>query len=260
MVGEQVLAREADSYGEALGAFADQHDMSGVRKDGLGDQRDVLDVAHGSDRASAARRSVHAAGVELDHSFFVGNSAEANAGVVGIVFRSLDHFERGVERVAAAFQEGECVLKIVEAVVGADDDGALVRSGLRRMVCSNGFRRGWFSIVALGARSNSRSHRSENGRLHEITAREGHEFSFSVEAGSISRAERLFHHPLYGLKRSSTTIAKHLNDLPITSPHGSDFDATRKLLKLHQFERSARHSDGTPRQVLRHPQRLSGYG
>jgi len=65
--------------------------------------------------------------------------------------------------------------------------------------------------------------------------------------------------PLYGLKRFSTTIAKHLNDLPITSPHGSDFDATRKLLKLHQFERSTRHSDGTPQQMLRHPQRLSGH-
>jgi hypothetical protein len=46
----------------------------------------------------------------------------------------------------------------------------------------------------LGARSNSRSDCSENGRLHEITAREGHEFSFCVEAGSISRGERLFHH------------------------------------------------------------------
>lgn len=65
--------------------------------------------------------------------------------------------------------------------------------------------------------------------------------------------------PLYGLKRFSTTIAKHLNDLPITSPHGSDFDATRKLLKLHRFERSTRHSDGTPQQMLRHPQRLSGH-
>jgi hypothetical protein len=66
--------------------------------------------------------------------------------------------------------------------------------------------------------------------------------------------------PFYGLKRFSTTIAKHLNDLPITSPHGSDFDATCKLLKLHQFERSTPHSEGTPRQVLHHPQRLSGYG
>jgi hypothetical protein len=58
--------------------------------------------------------------------------------------------------------------------------------------------------------------------------------------------------PLYGLERFSTTIAKHLNDLPITGPHGSDFDATRKLSKLHRFQRSARHSDGTPQQVLRH--------
>ncbi len=27
--------------------------------------------------------------------------------------------------------------------------------------------------------------------------------------------------PLYGLRESSTIIAKHLNDLPTTSPHGS---------------------------------------
>ena len=80
---------------------------------------------------------MHAAGIEFDHAFFVGNSAEADAGVVGIVLRSLDHFERGVERVAAAFQEGESVVEIVEAVVGADDDWALVRSGLR-VVCLRG--------------------------------------------------------------------------------------------------------------------------
>ena len=73
-------------------------------------------------------------------------------------------------------------------------------------------------------------------------------------SGSIAALkEHSADRPLYGLKRFSTTIAKHLNDLPITSPHGSDFDATRKLLKLHQFEWSTRHSDGTPRQVLRHP-------
>ena len=29
--------------------------------------------------------------------------------------------------------------------------------------------------------------------------------------------------PLYGLKLFSTTIARYINDLPITSPHGSDF-------------------------------------
>jgi hypothetical protein len=69
---------------------------------------------------------VHAAGVEFDHAFFVGDSAEAHAGVVGIVFRSLDYFEGGVERVAAVFQEGERVLEISVTVVGADDDGAFV--------------------------------------------------------------------------------------------------------------------------------------
>ncbi len=58
-----------------------------------------------------------------------------------------------------------------------------------------------------------------------------------------------------GLKVFSTTIATDINDLPVTSPHGSDFGAIRKLLKLHRFERSTRQSNGTPRQVLRHPRK-----
>ena len=129
-IGEQVLARKADGDGEALGAFADQHDVSGVLHHGLRDQRHVFDVAHAADRAGAARGAVHAAGVEFDHAFFVGDSAEADGVVIWIIFRTLHDTQRGIERVAAAFQEGECVFEIGVAVVGADDDGALVRSGL----------------------------------------------------------------------------------------------------------------------------------
>jgi hypothetical protein len=54
--------------------------------------------------------------------------------------------------------------------------------------------------------------------------------------------------PLYGLKAFSTTIATGINDLPVTSPHGSDSVAIRKFLELHRLERSMRHSNGTPRQ------------
>jgi len=32
-----------------------------------------------------------------------------------------------------------------------------------------------------------------------------------------------------------------------TSPHESDFSAVRNFLELHRFERSTRHSNGTPR-------------
>ena len=57
--------------------------------------------------------------------------------------------------------------------------------------------------------------------------------------------------PLCGLKKFSTIIAIHGNDLPATSPHGSDFRTIRKFLQLHRFERSTRHSNDTPRQGLR---------
>jgi hypothetical protein len=74
---------------------------------------------------------VHATCVEFDDSFFVGNSAEANAGVVRIVFRTLDNAKRGVERIAAAFEEREGVFEVCISVISTDDNGALMRSGLR---------------------------------------------------------------------------------------------------------------------------------
>jgi hypothetical protein len=38
--------------------------------------------------------------------------------------------------------------------------------------------------------------------------------------------------PLYGLKKFSTIIAIHLNDLPTTSPHGSYSDTTQKICEF----------------------------
>jgi hypothetical protein len=35
--------------------------------------------------------------------------------------------------------------------------------------------------------------------------------------------------PLYGLKKFSTTIAIHINDLPTTSPHGSYSGAMQEI-------------------------------
>ena len=42
---------------------------------------------------------------------------------------------------------------------------------------------------------------------------------------------------------------QYINDLPVTSPHGSDFSALRELLKLHRFKRSTRHSNATATRV-----------
>jgi hypothetical protein len=76
---------------------------------------------------------VHAAGIELDHTFFVGQAAEADAIVFGIVFRTFDYAQRGVERIAAALERSECVFEIGVAVVGADDDGSRARVFVLRL-------------------------------------------------------------------------------------------------------------------------------
>ena len=65
------------------------------------------DEISAADGAGAARGSMHAAGIELDDSVFVGKTAESDGIVVGIVFGSLNDFERGVERVAATGQHAE---------------------------------------------------------------------------------------------------------------------------------------------------------
>ena len=62
------------------------------------------------------------------------------------------------------------------------------------------------------------------------------------------------------LNRFSTTIAININDLPATSPHGSDFSTIRKFLELHRFERSTRHSNGILRHALRRPRQPSTLG
>jgi hypothetical protein len=71
---------------------------------------------------------VHAAGVEFDHAFFIGQASEADAVIFGIVFGAFDDAERGVQRVTSVLEEGEGIVEVVEAVVSADHDGALVRS------------------------------------------------------------------------------------------------------------------------------------
>ena len=38
----------------------------------------------------------------------------------------------------------------------------------------------------------------------------------------------------------------YINDLPVTSPHGSDFGAMRKILNLQRPEADTWHSSGTP--------------
>lgn len=62
------------------------------------------------------------------------------------------------------------------------------------------------------------------------------------------------------LNAPSSTMAQYISDLPVTSPHGSDFSDIRKFLELHRFERSTRHSNGTVRQAWHKPQKPSTSG
>ena len=123
--GEQIFARKTHGDGKSFRAFADQHDVAGVLHHSFRNQRNILDVADAAHGSGAARGPVHAAGVEFDYAFFVGKAAESDGVVVRIVFRTFYNADGSVERVAAAFQESEGVVEIIEAVVGADDDRPL---------------------------------------------------------------------------------------------------------------------------------------
>jgi hypothetical protein len=117
---------------------------------------------------------MHAAGIEFDHAFFVGQAAEADRVVVGIVLWSFHYFDGGIEGVSSAFQKSECGLQVSEAVVSTHDDGALVRTRLGLgLISAVGSGKG-------GGRAYSDGNGSEHGRLYEITTREGHEMLLMV--------------------------------------------------------------------------------
>src|SRR5271154_7154552 len=93
---------------------------------------------------------MHAASVEFDHSFFVGNAAESDGIVIRIIFGSFDNAERCVERVTAVVQEQEGIVEVFGTVVGADDDRTLVASGCGGGIVSASFvLRGYVSRVPI---------------------------------------------------------------------------------------------------------------
>src|SRR5712692_9674612 len=77
---------------------------------------------NGAHRARAARRAMHAAGVELDYAFFIGQPAQADAVIIGIVLRSADNRDGGIERLGARAQALVAGVIVVQSVAGADDD------------------------------------------------------------------------------------------------------------------------------------------
>ena len=98
---------ENPGNGESFGAFSYQHHVTGMLHHCPGHQRDILDIAHASDRPRPPRGTVHAAGVQFDHAFFVRQPAQSDAVIVGIVLRPLNDSQRGLERIAAALRNAK---------------------------------------------------------------------------------------------------------------------------------------------------------
>src|SRR6266850_5346050 len=85
-LGEQVFLRESLCYSKALSALGGQHHVPGALHDAFGQQRHIFDIFHPRDRTGATSWPVHAAGIEFHVTFFVGETAQTDAIVVGIVF------------------------------------------------------------------------------------------------------------------------------------------------------------------------------
>ncbi len=96
--------------------------MRGVLEDLACDKANVLDVLHAADRSSGAGGTVHAAGVEFDDAFFVGQASEADAVVFGVVLAAEADVVRGFKRVTAAVEQH--LVGLLHGVIagGAGDD------------------------------------------------------------------------------------------------------------------------------------------
>jgi len=121
-LSQQILARESLRHRKSLRALAHQHHMTGMLANRIRNQRDILDVANPTNRACRTRWTMHAAGIEFDHTFFVGPAPESDVLVIRIVFRPLNDLNRRVECVRAACQEFVAFLNPVVAVLRANKD------------------------------------------------------------------------------------------------------------------------------------------
>ncbi len=122
MISQQILAWKTNGHGKPFRALAHQHHMPGLLHHSFRNQRNILDISHPADRPRPPRRPVHAASIEFDHAFLVGDSPKPDAGVIRIVLRPLHHAQRRVQRVSTAGEECVCVVEIVESVVCTNND------------------------------------------------------------------------------------------------------------------------------------------
>ncbi len=102
---------------------------------------------------------MHATRIEFDHAFFIGKAAQSDAIVIRIVFGALDHAEGSVQRVATALQKSKGVVKVIDAVVGTNDDRPL--AGAKPPGAGRSFQPGVVLRVPIG-RIQATRHRCSN--------------------------------------------------------------------------------------------------
>src|SRR4029078_3001057 len=83
------------------------------------------DLAHTCNGSGAARGSMHAAGVELDNTIFVRQSAVTDAVIVRVVFLHLEQEHDCVKRIVTAREQRVSTIGAVVAVRRRDQDRAL---------------------------------------------------------------------------------------------------------------------------------------
>jgi hypothetical protein len=111
-------------------------------------------------------------------------------------------------------------------------------------------------VVTLAATSQYRPPQIAHGYAKSAQRRAVHGHPVITEMAQQDRAQV---RSLFPNGSANAISAPAGSSLAFPQPHGSDFGAIRKLLKLQRFER-AWHSSGTPRQVLRHPRKPPTFG
>ena len=143
--------------------------MAGVQPHRIREQRYVLDVTHRADRPRSPRRTMHTASVQLHDAFFIGMAAEANALVIGIIFGTLNDFQRSIQSVSAAGKKCISCVQIGETVCGADDHGQLRFAGRRITLRCR-------SLSTCDFAGDGESGGTDQSGVHEIPARDGHAY------------------------------------------------------------------------------------
>ena len=101
LLGEEVFFGETLGASEILCALADEQDVVRLIEDKLGESGCAADVLQRRDSAGAVGRSVHDSRIQFDDAVLIGETAETDGVVLGVVFDERDARDGGVERVGA---------------------------------------------------------------------------------------------------------------------------------------------------------------